>query len=365
MFAPLDGNELLSEEMLLHTLGRHIETAIEAAERAIAITNQLSTEEGSAYIVESHTLAPQLELLSILLERRADLIEMGDTLAFISTQEATGLWGGALICTSDGKDDNNEDGNKSNRAAVSFLPPINSVESDEKTHEVDELDEKGRQQQRSDLDETLLEGRKDDDVYIDELERQEREEKMQQHEVEGTLNIDLLSDKLRRATDPLYWQYQDIREGRADYKFAHYLSIDQIIASLRAMQHASVVSERVNGLSTEVTVRYMLDVLRLLIRASTWSPISMLEASIRDNEFTQGPSISEIYEFSSFISSRLDELGKFDPEALENLTKRYADLMSISRIFQETGGNSLPAVSIAPERYDVNMKKGGSVSVVK
>ena len=349
MHEKLDNNELLSEEILLHTLGRHVETAIEAVEKCISITERLSIEEGSAYIVESHTLAPQLELLSILLERRADLVEMGDTLAFISIQEATGLWGAALVCTAEC--DTKDETSAKNHDSSGFLP---SVHDDDKPRETS-IEHKKQQRTLPTLDEKLHEGG-DDDMYIDRSELQERRDAMQQKESENCKNIDLVSDKLRSATDPLYWQYQDIREGRTDYKFAHYLSIDQIIASLQAMQHASVVSERVNGPSAEVTVQYMLEVLRLLIRASTWSPISMLEAAIRDQALTNGPSVSEIHEFSSFISSRLDNLSHSNPEALHRLTRRYADLMSISRIFQETGGNILPPVSTIPERYDVKKR---------
>ena len=349
MYEKLEGNELLSEEMLLHVLGRHVETSIEAIERAISITNQLSVEEGSVYIVESYTLAPQLELLSILLERRADLIEMGDTLAFISTQEATGRWGAALVCT---VDDENKTIDQNNKNGINFLPPINDEDKLSQVNEKCATDE--HSQQLPTLEE------REDDVYVDQVQLQGSKEDMKDSHNNGATNTDLVSNKLRRATDPLYWQYQDIREGRTDYKFAHYLSIDQIIGSLRAMQHASVVSERVNGPSEEITVQYMLEVLRLLIRASTWSPVSMLEASIRDNALPNGPGVMEIHEFSTFISTRLDDMGKTNPTALENLTRRYADLMSISRIFQETGGSVLPPVSTVPERYDV--KKGASIS---
>ena len=283
---------------------------------------------------------------------------MGDTLAFISTQEATGQWGAALVCTVEGTSiSGKKTSDQNDKNSVNFLPSINN---EDKLSQMDRSIEQNTPQLPT-LDESIFEER-EDDLYIDQVEQQERKENMEEAN-DKKETADLVTDKLREATDPLYWQYQDIREGRADYEFAHYLSIDQIIGSLRAMQHASVVSERLNGSSSEVTVQYMLDVLRLLIRASTWSPVSMLEATIRDNALPNGPSVTEIYEFSSFISSRLDEMSKTNPEALNKLTRRYADLMSISRLFQETGGNVLPPVSTVPERYDV--KKGASISVAK
>ena len=112
------------------------------------------------------------------------------------------------------------------------------------------------------------------------------------------------------------------------------------------------------GPSDEQTVRYLLEVLRLLIRASTWSSNGLLLEeddnknlleSVGSGMVEEGPSIKEITEFASFVSQRLDTLGMRNPQALEDMTKKYSNLISVSRLFQETGGSILPCDN---ERYD-------------
>lgn len=64
------GQELLSEEMILHSLGRLVEVAHEA----IALSVRIQEDITAGHIVESCTLTPLLELLSIVLVSQIDYL---------------------------------------------------------------------------------------------------------------------------------------------------------------------------------------------------------------------------------------------------------------------------------------------------
>ena len=60
------------------------------------------------------------------------------------------------------------------------------------------------------------------------------------------------------------------------------------------MRRAAIVSERVIGQTDEGTLRILLEVLRLLIRSSSWSPASSLLSSYEEEtmEVRSGPGSS-------------------------------------------------------------------------
>jgi hypothetical protein len=84
----LADDNYICEEKIMFALERHVEVVVEAAELVVQMHDHLD----GAFVVESCTLVPLLELASHARERRADLVDFKDTLTFIQEQEATGLW---------------------------------------------------------------------------------------------------------------------------------------------------------------------------------------------------------------------------------------------------------------------------------
>jgi len=201
---------------------------------------------------------------SILAEKKADYVDLRDTLFFIQDQESTGLWGtNGLADAQPGEMSDAEleklTFEKSSSVSMTSLslPPIPGALSIGPSSFPDDED-------------AIMENSITELVAVDDE------------------PITRLSVKLREASTPAFWEY-----ANSSSDFGNGLSLDEILLSLRyylifgsdtrfsiiifplliyqrTMRHAAVVSERVIGLAAESTVKILLEVLRLLIRASTW-----------------------------------------------------------------------------------------------